>query len=208
MKKTNIGVAIIVFILMVGLVAALIGGLGFSLSQARRLFGGLEPLTAIVLGAACLTALLAAWLVASAIRGSREREVAASAAAERGRIYAGLLEALAPNSRPTPPTWPAIREALFLRGSNGVLHEYQATLQLLSATATPEEQARQQLTRLMLAMRRDVGGSTFGLENQDWSDWLAHRPATASANDAARPSPPSNLSEDWLPPVHRLAPDA
>jgi hypothetical protein len=63
-----------------------------------------------------------------------------------------------------------MEKALFLRGSVAVNNEYRALAQLLSDPGADEKVLRRQVTRFLLALRRDCGQSTYGLETEDWSD--------------------------------------
>ena len=75
----------------------------------------------------------------------------------------------------------AVEKALFLRGSMAVNNEYRALLRLWSNPAADEKVLRSQLTRFLLALRRDCGQPTYGLETEDWSD-LVGVPVAASCS--------------------------
>jgi hypothetical protein len=53
-----------------------------------------------------------------------------------------------------------------------VAKEYQSLLVVLSETNPTENRRTTQINRLPLVMRQDCGLSTFGLENEGWSELL------------------------------------
>jgi hypothetical protein len=75
-------------------------------------------------------------------------------------------------------TWPLVspvptaEKALLLKASAPLLKEYRVLLSMLLSVNAEVEQINYQVNRLVLAMRRDSGLSTYGLENEDWSRWL------------------------------------
>jgi hypothetical protein len=162
-------------IVMMGIVAliivAVIGGIRFSVGSIRRLFDSLDPQVGIILGVACVVALLCAWIIASAIRSAERREIESRSATQRASLYEAVLESLASRLSGSLEQ-PALNEALLLKASTSVLKEYRLLSSLLSDVNADNEQRKRQVNRLLLIMRRDCGLSTYGLENEDWSSWL------------------------------------
>ena len=104
----------------------------------------------------------------------------------------------------------AVEKALFLRGSVAVNNEYRALLRLLSDPGADEKVLRSQITRFLLALRRDCGQSTYGLESEDWSD-LVRFPSRQVASERNADSPPHILrvlTRLLRPTASRLADDA
>ena len=181
MKRTHTVVAVLVITCIVALiVVALATGIEFSLGRIRSVFDALDPQSAIILGVASLVALLCAWLIAAAIRSAKQSEIESRAATERANLYEAVLESLAARLSRASEEWPVHHEATILKASVPVLKKYRLLLGLLSDADSGEEQIRQQTNRLLLAMRRDCGLSTYGLESEDWFGWLK-QPTTVKA---------------------------
>lgn len=183
MKNTH---ALLAVILITGLVAlivvALVSGIGFSVGRMRQILDGLDPQAGILLGVASLVALLCAWLIAAAIRSAKYSEINCLRATERASLYEAVLESLAPSFGQPPDSLPAPEKAMLLKASAPVLKEYLCLLSMLSQVNAEDEQVRPQVNRLLLAMRRDLGESTFGLDQADWSGWLTN-PGSASISE-------------------------
>ena len=87
MKKTQMVAAIIVITGMVLLViVAVIGGIRFSVGSIRRIFDSLDPQVGIVLGVACIVALLCAWIIAAGIKSAKQREIESRTATQRASL--------------------------------------------------------------------------------------------------------------------------
>jgi hypothetical protein len=71
---------------------------------------------------------------------------------------------------------------------------------MLSGGSSSEDEVRMQINRLMLAMRRDIGESTFGLEGQDWTGWL-HLPVSHKTNEQINGANSGQRSEFATPAV-------
>jgi hypothetical protein len=173
MKKTQTVAAIILITGIVALIIiALIGGIRFSVGSIRLIFGALDPQIGVILGVACLVALLCAWIIAAAVRSAKQREIQSRIATERVSLYKEVLESLQVRMSGAPDRPPDLGKALLLKASTPVLKEYRLLLSMLSDVNAEVGQINQQLNRLVLAMRRDSGLSTYGLENEDCSRWL------------------------------------
>jgi len=172
MKKTQMAAAIIVITGMVALIiVAVIGGIRFGVGSIRRIFDSLDPQVGIILGVACMVALLCAWIIAAAIRSARRRDIESRTATQRAGLYKEVLESLSVRLSGSLEQ-PALKEALLLKASTAVLKEYNLLLTMLSDVSVDIEEVNQQVNRLVLAMRRDSGLSTYGLEKEDWSRWV------------------------------------
>ena len=173
MKKTQTVATIIVITGIVALIiVAVIGGIRFSVGSIRRIFDSLDPQVGIILGVACVVALLCAWIIAAAIRSAKQREIQSRIGWERASLYQAVLEHLAARFTGSDDGLPTPEKALLLKASAPVLKEYRVLLSMLSDVNAGVEQINQQVNRLVLAMRRDSGLSTYGMENEDWSAWL------------------------------------
>ena len=84
---------------------------------------------------------------------------------------------------------------LLLRGSVKVLEAYLELQRLQADPATGAPAIRAQINRLLLAMRRDCGMETFGLENKDWSGCLRGSALPPQMTEASKPLP-MNLALD------------
>jgi hypothetical protein len=173
MKKTQTVATIIVITGMVALIiVAVISGIRFSVGSIRRIFDSLNPQASIILSVACVVALLCAWMIAAAIRSAKQREIQSRIATERVNLYKEVLESLPGRFSGSPERSPELERAQFLKASAPVLKEYRLLLGMLSDVNAEVEQINHQVNRLLLAMRRDCGLSTYGLEKEDWSRWL------------------------------------
>jgi hypothetical protein len=100
----------------------------------------------------------------------------------------------------------AVEKALYLRGSVAVNNEYRALLRLWSDPGADEKVLKSEIARFLLALRRDCGQSTYGLESEDWSD-LVRFPSRQVAPERNADSPPPHFTGvDAAPPTHRLSP--
>jgi hypothetical protein len=193
-------------VLITGLLAATVLAVKLGLGKIQHIFDGLEPQAGIILGVSAAVLLLCSALIAAAIRAAGRRDARIWRYNERARIHQALLDTLAMRRDDiTGPALPLIR-TLFLIGSAPVLKEYRTLAQMLSAGNDGEERLRKQLNRLILAMRRDAGESTFGLENEDWLDWLQN-PAPYKASRRTNDAPATEAPDfDFAVPAHRLSP--
>ena len=132
---------------------------------------------------------------------------------ERAALYQALMESLGvlvsegcTGGRNGTVDLFAVEKALFLRGSVAVNNEYRELSRLLSDPRADGKVLQSQITEFLLAMRRDCGQSTYGLENKDWSDLVRFLPRrVAPERDAV--SPPGHFTgADAVPPTHRLSP--
>ena len=183
-KKQTLVAVIMIAGLVALIVAALVGGIGFSVEHLRSVFDPLDPQVVIVLGAASLVALLCAWLIAAAIRSVGRRADESNRLCERTRIYQAFLESVANAEGRFGEAAAPLAATLFLIGGAPVVKEYRAFAQMLSGGSASKDEVRMQINRLMLAMRRDVGESTFGLEQEDWSGWLQNSASDKSCQQS------------------------
>ena len=119
-------------------------------------------------------------------RSAKQREIDSRLHSERAALYHALMESLgvlvseeSTGGRNGTGDLFAVEKALFLRGSVAVNNEYRALLRLLSDPGADEKVLRSQITKFLLALRRDCGQSTYGLESEDWSD-LVRFPVASS----------------------------
>jgi hypothetical protein len=76
----------------------------------------------------------------------------------------------------------------------------------MSDQGADEKVLRNQITSFLLALRRDCGQSTYGLESEDWSD-LVGMPSGQGASEQNAGTPLSHFTVfDAAPPIHRLSP--
>lgn len=191
-------------VLISAVIAATVVAVKFGLGKIRHIFDGLDPQPGIILGVSAGVLFLCSALIAAAIRAAGRRENAHWRQSERARIYQALLDTLAIRADDVTGAALPLTRTLFLIGNAPVLKEYRTLVQMLSAGNTGDERLRKQVNRLMLAMRRDAGESTFGFENEDWSGWPqtpAPYKASQGTNGAASTQPP-----DFAPPAQRLSP--
>lgn len=184
MNKFLFLTALLAMALMLGTIG---GGIWFGAAGIRQLLDVLDPRSAIVLGVASVVALLGALVIAVAIRSAKQTEIDSRRQSERAHIFVAVMDVLAARLRGAIPVVPddlgqpeerSIPEmALFLKGSETVVKEYRTVLSLLSQPRPEAPGIRKQVSRLLLAMRRDCGSSALRLENDDWSD-LLNRAAT------------------------------
>jgi hypothetical protein len=194
-------------VLMMALVAATIVAMKFGFGKIQHIFAGLDPQAGIILGVSAAVLFMCSALIAAAIRVAGRREARTWRHKERARLYRAFLDTLAIRADDLEGAASPLTSALFLLGSTRVLEEYRTLVHMLSGRDADDERLRKQVNRLMLAMRRDAGESTFGLENEDWLAWLkngAPEKASQLTNDAAKPHPP-----DFAEAAHsRLSPCA
>jgi hypothetical protein len=172
----------------------------------------LDPQTDIVLGVNAIIAFLCSALIGRAICSAKQREIESHLRSERVALYYALRESLvvlvsekSTGGRNGTGDLFAVEKALFLRGSVAVNNEYRALLQLLSDPRADEKILRSQITRFLLALRRDCGQSTYGLESEDWSD-LVRFPSRQVAPERNGDCPPPHFaSARAAPPTHRLS---
>src|SRR5262249_1267190 len=172
MKKTQMVAAMIAITGMVALIiVAVIGGIRFSIGSVRRIFASLYPQVGIILSVACVLALFCTLVIASALRSAKRRQIENRTATERASLYKEVLESLSVRLSGSLEQ-PVLDEALLLKASTAVLKEYRLLLDMLADVSADVERVNQQVNRLVLAMRRDCGSSTYGWEKEDWSRWL------------------------------------
>jgi hypothetical protein len=214
MKKNEvvIGLAFLT-VFLVALIAAGVAVARFGFSRINQAFDSLDPQTGIVLGVSAIVALLCSALIGRAIASAKRREIDSHAHSERAALYQALTESLVvPISEASTcgrngnGDLFSLEKALFLRGSVAVNNEYRALLRSLSDAGADERALRSRITRFLLALRRDCGQSTYGLENEDWSDLvrLPSRQVVSKANPDSQS--PHFIAADAAPPTHRLSP--
>ena len=214
MKKNEI---VIGFAFLIVFLAALIGAgvavARFGLSRTNQAFHSLDPQTGIVLGVSAIVALLCSALIGRAICSAKQREIDSHVHKERVALCLPLMESLvfpaleeSIGSRNGTDDLLAAEMAFFLRGSVAANNEYRALLRLLSEPEADEKVLRSKITRFLLAMRRDCGQSTYGLENEDWSDLVRLEPRQVVSKAKADSPSPHFIGADSAPPTHRLSP--
>jgi|ERR1700674_529549 len=193
-------------VLISAVIGATVAAVKLGLGKIQHIFDGLDPQPGIILGVSAAVLFLCSALIAAAIRAAGRRDARISRHNERARIYQALLNTLAIRTDDLTGAALPLTRALFLIGSAPVLKEYRTLAQMLAGRNAAEERVRNQINRLMFAMRGDVGESTFGFENEDWSGW-PQGPATYKTsqrtNDAAATEPPDF---DFAEPAHHLSP--
>ena len=197
-----LGAAVITAVIAAAVVAVKLG-----LGKIQHIFDGLDPQARIILGVSAAVLLSCSALIAAAIRAAGRRDAKIWRHYESARIYQALLDTLAIHADDVTGAPLPLARTLFLIGSAPVLKEYRTLVQMLSAKNSGEERVRKQVNRLMLAMRRDLGETTFGLqglENEDWAGWLhvAATAARAEEEEARPPTPAPNFAA--AAPAHRL----
>jgi hypothetical protein len=214
MKKNEMVISLaLLAVFLVALIAAAVAVARLGISSVHQVFDGLDPQTGIVLGATALVALLCSALIGRAIRSAKQPEIDSHARSERVALYHALMESLgtvvsdeSTGGRNGTGDLLAVERALFLRGSVAVNNEYRALLRLWSNRGADEKLLRSQITRFLLALRRDCGQSTYRLESEDWSD-LVGVPSRQVASERNAGSPqPHFTGADAAPPTHRLSP--
>ena len=186
MKKSGVVFSIALVVVLIG---AVMMAFKLGLGKIQGIFAGLDSQTGIVLGVSAAVVLLCSMSLAAAIRSAGRRESEHRRQSERARVYEALLETLADRTANSRGEASSPARTLFLIGSVAVVKEYRALLTVLSAKDTDEAHVRTHVNRLLLAMRRDIGESTFGLEQEDWSDWLIAATNRISRKQEPHPSP-------------------
>jgi hypothetical protein len=214
MKKNEMAIGLaLLAVFLAALIAAGVAVTRSSLDRINQAFESLDPQTGIVLGVSAVIALLCSALIGRAIGSAKQREIDSHLRSERVALYHALMESLgvlvseeSNGGRNGTVDLFAVEKALFLRGSVAVNNEYRALLRLLSDRGADEKVLRSQITRFLLALRRDCGQSPYGLEGEDWSDLVCFPSRqVASEQDAGTP-PPHFAGVDAAPPTHRLSP--
>jgi hypothetical protein len=159
-----------------------------------------------------IVALLCTALIGRAIRSAKKRESDSHVQCERAALYEALMALLvalvsgSSGGRNGKGDLSAVERALFLRGSVSVNNEYRRLLRLLSEPGADEKVVRSQITRFFLTLRRECGGSTYGLEDEDWSD-LVRLPMHRAPSERSSGAPSAHFTAaDAAPPAHRLSP--
>jgi hypothetical protein len=213
MKKNEMIISLALLpVFLAALIASGIAVAQFGLNRVNQAFDGLDSQTGVVLGVSAIVALVCSALIGRAIRSAKQREIDSRLHSERAALYQALIESLAllvsensTSSRDGTSDLFAVEKALFLRGSVAVNNEYRALLQLLSDPRADEKLLRSQITGFLLALRRDCGQSTYGLESEDWSD-LVRFPSRQVAPERNGDCPPPHFaSARAAPPTHRLS---
>jgi hypothetical protein len=213
MKKNERAIRLaLLAVFLAALIAAGVAVARFGLSRINQAFDSLDPKTDIVLGVSATVALLCSALIGRAIRSAKQREIDSHLHNERAAIFQALMESLgvlvsegSNGGRNGTGDLFAVEKALFLRGSVAVNNEYRALLRLWSDPGADEKVLRSQITRFLLALRRDYGRSTHGLESEDWSD-LVRFPSRQVASERNGDCPPPHFpGARAAPPTHRLS---
>jgi hypothetical protein len=214
MRKNEIPIGLaLIAVFLVALTAAGVAIARFGLSSIHQAFDGLDPQTGVVLGVSAIVALLCSAVIGRAIRSAKQREIDSHVRSERAALLQALMDSLgvlvsegSTGGRNGTVDLFAVEKALFLRGSVAVNNEYRALLQLLCDRRADEKALRSQITRFLLALRRDCGQSTHGLESEDWSD-LVRLPWRQAASERNADFPPPHFTGvDAVPPTHSLSP--
>jgi hypothetical protein len=215
MKKHDmvIGLAFLTVLLTV-LLAVAVAVTQFGLSRVKHACDSLDPQTGIVLGVSGTVAILCSALIGHAIRSMKQREIDSRILGERVALYQALMESFEMLLSEEEPAGGrngtddliAVEKGLFLRGNVTVNNEYRALLRLLSNPGADEKVLRSQITKLLLALRRDCGQPTKGMEGKDWSDLLRFASRLAASERSADSRPAHFTGADSAPPTHRLSP--
>jgi hypothetical protein len=213
MRKNEIVIGLaLLAVFLAALIAAGVAVAQFGLSRINQAFDSLDPETGIVLGVSAIVVLLCSALIGRAIGSAKQREIDSRLRSERVALYHALMESLGVlvsegstgGGNGTVDLF-AVEKALFLQGSVAVNNEYRVLLRLWSDPGADEKVLRGQITRFLLALRRDCGQSTYGLESEDWSD-LVRFPSRQVAPERNADSPsPHFPGADAAPPTHRLS---
>jgi hypothetical protein len=214
MKKNEMVISLaLLAVFLAALIAAGVAVARFGLSRINQAFDGLDPQTGIVLGGSAIVALLCSALIGRAIRSAKQGEIDSHLRSERVALYHALMESLgvlvsegSTGGRNGAGDLFAVEKALFLRGSVAVNNEYRALLRLLSDPRADEKVLRSQITRFLIALRRDCGQSTYGLESEDWSDLVCFTSRQVAPERNADSPPPHFPGARAAPPTHRLSP--
>jgi len=214
MKKNEMAIGLaLLAVFLAALIAVGVAVAQSSLNRINQAFDSLEPQTGIVLGVTTIVALLSSAVIGRAIRSAKQREIDSHLHSERTAIFQALMESLgvlvsegSNGGRNGTGDLFSVEKALFLRGSVAVNNEYRALLRLLSDRGADEKVLRSQITRFLLALRRDCGQSNYGLESEDWSD-LVRFPSRQVASERNGDCPPPHFpGARAAPPTHRLSP--
>ncbi len=201
------------FVIAAGLAAAIVlaavlwfadRSIGSAAAWLRTVPEALDPQTAVILGVSSVVALLCAWRIAGAIGAAKRRETKRQPASDYVNVYQAALEALANRLKKQIKPLSASERTLFLKASAPVLEEYRLLLDLLSDSEATGEAINLQTNRLLLAMRRDCGYSTYNLEDQDWADILGIMPGVVSQQASSTPPRTSRPVVPNAGPSHRL----
>jgi hypothetical protein len=206
MKKSEIIFGLAFFTLFLG--ALIVVGLTvaqFGLNRIKQALDGLDSQTGIVLGVSAIVAFLCSALIGGAIRSAKRREVESHLHNERVALYHAIIESLVVLVSETSACslngraeLLLLENALFLRGSVTVNNEYRVLLRLLSDPGVDEKDLRTQISRFLVALRRDCGQSASGLAGQDWSELLLF-PARQVASERSAGSAPAQFTDPLLP---------
>ena len=112
-----------------------------------------------------------------------QREIDSHLHSERAALYQALMESIvalvregSSGGRNGTGELSAVEKTLFLQGSVIVNNQYRALLRLLADPGAHEKVLANQITRFLLALRRDCGQSTYGWKariGRIW--WVSHR---------------------------------
>jgi hypothetical protein len=199
MRKSELVVAGAFVTVTVGVVVA---AAWLALGRANQLFDILDRPTAIVLGVSALVICLCTLSISAAIRSVSSRSHEARRRSERLAVYDALLATVETPIDKTTIVPPAAR-AMLLIGSTPVVNEYRRLVQLRLLGSVDQACVRQQINRLLLAMRRDIGESTVGLDSEDWSAWVSGT-LTQSAIESSHASSDASPNFSQIAPAHYL----
>jgi hypothetical protein len=163
------------FVLLAALLATLVAAVAcarFGLGRIYKEFNSLDHQVGIVLGVNAIVVLLCSAIFGRAIRSVKQSEMQSQRQRQKTEIYKVSMESLESHLIGQTQELAGLEKTLFLIGSATVLKEYRSLFTMLSKASPDESQCRTQINRVLLAMRRDCGLSTYGLENEDWSDLL------------------------------------
>jgi hypothetical protein len=141
-------------------------------------FAKLDQQVAVVTAIAAATLLLSALIIASGMRWAKEREHEHRQRAERAALYERLLNAWSETRRQetgnnhvgksqSPEDLPALEKQLLLRGHANVLKAYTAFRKLEKEAGPQNPAAKSAFVKILFAMRKDLGLSTEGLNEED-----------------------------------------
>lgn len=164
------------------LLLGLLAGAYFLFKYVTGVFATLEPQAETLAWVASIVALLCAVIIAEGLKARGQREAEAIAAAEKAGVYQQLLSACcaqwtASDSANGPlrdPELVRIEHALALQGSGKVISAY-LDFRRADNAGNSQDQTSAPLSRLVQAMRADLGRSDVSRGDADLLELLSGR---------------------------------
>lgn len=199
-RELFVGTALFGSLVAVGIIAIKFGMLAILRSLSK-----LDPRSTVILVLISAALLLCSFIIAGAIRAAGRQSADAARNAQRARFYQSLLDAVGDPSGTGSELNANWEATLFLIAGTSVVREFRKWKDLAKRGESTSPETARQFHRLVLAMRRDLGQSTAGLE---FDPREVRREDEGRRSDSGYVGAPESSGLDFAAPAIRLTSQA